>query len=206
MRKVDVIIPTQHKHDVPKLLKEFQLYAPFYMVFHVIDDGHNWPTATNIGLKKANRDVILCDDDIELLPDTFKDFDDYYDKADMFGFKLLYPNRTIQHAGGFFVGHYGQHSQEDKFCTSRYCDHITTSLCYIKKHVFEKIGYMAEDYPGEQFEDVDFTIRMKNAGFKKLYIPNKAIHHESATKKQTVKDFNKKMNLNYDELVRRHNL
>jgi GT2 family glycosyltransferase len=124
----------------------------------------------------------------------------------MIGFKLLYPNRTIQHAGGFFVGHYGQHQPEDTNNEERYCDHITTSLAIIKKHVFDKIGLMAEDYPGDQFEDVDFTIRMKNAGFKKMYVPNKAIHYESGTKKQTIPDFNHRNNLNYDELCRRHNL
>ena len=202
----DVVIPTRRKHDVDKLVSDFKKYLDEELVFHIIEDGHNWPTATNIGLRECKNDVIICDDDIELLPDTFKDIDKHYEKADMFGFKLLYPNRKIQHAGGFFVGHYGYHKHEDTNNEERYCDHVTTSLAIIKSHVFCKIGLMAEDYPGEQFEDVDFTIRMRDAGFKKLYIPNKAIHHESATKKQTVKDFTKKLNLNYDELCRRHNL
>lgn len=205
MTNIDVVIPTKYIQDVASLVKDFNRILPNAQV-HVISEGHNWPTAINIGLKKCTGDVILCDDDIELRDDTFYGLEDYYDEADIFGYKLLYPNGTIQFAGGYYVGHYGHRQPGDTHNKKRYCDHITTSLCFIKKHVLDEVGEMATDYPGEQFEDVDFMIRAGEKGFNKLYIPQVAIHHESATKKQTIPDFINKMNINHAELYRRHNL
>ena len=211
MKTVDVIIPSQAKLNIAGLISGFR-FLPKYGLdprIHLILEGNSWPEAINIGLKEAKNDVILCDDDIVLLQDTFKNLIKNYDKADIFGFKLLFPDGSLQHAGGFIkdgkIGHRGYGGDAKNYYRKDYVDHVTTSLCYIKKEVFKKIGVMAEDYPGAQFEDVDFNIRAKRAGFKIMYLPDKAIHYQSATKSQDP-EFNKKLNQNYEELKRRYNL
>lgn len=208
MRTVDVIIPSRAKLNIAGLIAGFRFLYKYGLDprIHLILEGNSWPEAINIGLKsveKFKNDVILCDDDIILLEATFKNLIKNYDKADIFGFQLLFPDGTVQHAGGFIgngsVGHYREGSKK------KYVDHVTTSLNYIKRKVLDKVPRMAEDYPGIQFEDVDYNIRAKKEGFKIMYLPDKAIHYESATKK-TDPEFYKLMNLNYEELKRRHNI
>lgn len=213
MRTVDVIIPSKAKLNIAGLIAGFR-FLPKYGLdprIHLILEGNSWPTAINVGLKECEpyqNDVIICDDDIILLEDTFELLEKHYDEADIFGFKLLFPDKTVQHAGGFItdsIGHRGFGEPADAYSEPEEVDHVTASLMYIKRKVLDKVSTMATDYPGYQFEDVDFNIRAKKAGFKIMYLPGVAIHYESATKKQDP-EFNKKLMQNYDEIKRRYNL
>ena len=211
MKDVDIIIPSKGLLNLAPLIASFR-YLPEHGLdprIHLILEGNSWPTAINSGIAESKHDIIICDDDVVLLPDTFKDFLTHFEEADIFGFKLLFPNRTLQHAGGFIkdghIGHRGFGEHEDTYNEVEQVDHCTASLLYIKRKVIDRLGGMATDYKGYQFEDVDFNIRAKRKGFKILYIPNKAFHFESQTKKQDP-EFYAKMNINYEDLKRRFNL
>ncbi len=147
------------------------------------------------------------DDDIRLLPESLLKKPWILD-ADIVGFKLLLPTQRIQHAGGIYqqgeITHRG-YGQIDmgQFKEPQYVCHVTTSMAFIKRKVFEKIGLFAEDYPGLQFEDVDFSFRALKAGFKILYWPSPVIHLESQTKR-TLPEFNERFLDNYVELKRRY--
>lgn len=200
---IDVIIPTMGKPHLIDCIKTLK-YIPFGIKLHVVTEGKSWPEAINHGLDESTGDVILMDDDIRLTEDTFNDFDKYYDKADIFGFKLLFENGLIQHAGGFFknggIGHIGWNNKDcGLFNTPYYCCHVTASLIYIKRNVIEKLKGMARDYEGYQFEDVDFSFRALKEGFKMMYLPNKAIHLESESK-NTLPDFAEGFEKNYQEV------
>lgn len=207
--KVELIIPTLNRPH-SKICRDYLIHFPFVGERHFITEGKNWPTAINIGLRKTDKlsDVVLMDDDIFLTPNSFSYVSTYYDEADIFGFKLLFPDGTIQHAGGVFgggsVGHRffrePDNGQADK---PTYLAHTTTSLIYIKRKVIDELGGMAEDYPGEQMEDVDFCLRAIKKGFKILYLPGMAVHIESATKRD-LPQFKIKMAQNMIELRRRH--
>jgi len=66
----------------------------------------------------------------------------------------------------------------------------TTSCIYIKRKVFDKIGVMDnETYKGGfHYEDSDFCLRAKKAGFKIIMIPEMIWHYETGSK-QFLKDF-----------------
>jgi GT2 family glycosyltransferase len=150
------------------------------MRLHLVREGTSWPSATNIGIRESTGDVIVMDDDIVLQPGTFEFIDRNYDEADIFGFKLWFPDGRIQHAGGAWVngamGHFGW-GEEDKgqWDGLGYRPHVTTSLAYIKRRVIENVGLFEEGWPGFQFEDVDFMFRALKKCYRILYTPGTGI-------------------------------
>lgn len=56
-------------------------------------------------------------------------------------------------------------------------DYLTGCCLLVKREVVEKIGDLAEDY-FLYYEDTDFSLRTKNAGYKILYVPASKIYHK----------------------------
>lgn len=207
MRTVDVVMPTLKRPHAFTALSHLR-FVPWPMRLHlVVEETRSWPKAVNLGLSESTGDVILMDDDVFLEPDTFSLVDRYYDQADIFGFKLKYPDGTIQHAGGVYrnneIGHIGWKAEDNgKFDMPYFTCHLTTSLVYIKRKVLDELKGMAVDYPGMHFEDVDFSFRALKAGFCLLYLPSPAFHLQSASK-GVLPGFKENVDMNLAELRRR---
>ena len=209
LKKVDVIIPTLRKvHAFSCFDRLHHIPWPYHL--HVVTGGKTWAEAINIGLKQTDgkNDVILMDDDVFINESTFSRVEEFYPKSDIFGFKLLFSNNTIQHYGGIVrngeIGHVGYEMQNDaRFSVPLYVCHATTSLVYIKRHVLDRLVGMAEDIPGIQCEDVDFSFRALKNGFQIMVLPNDAIHLQSASKKFTPQ-FNDKVAVAFEEIKSRH--
>lgn len=208
---VDVIIPTLGKVNPkshPFICFENLHFIPWPYWLHVVTGGKTWAEAINIGLKQTSgNDVILLDDDVFINPTTFSLINQYYDKADIFGFKLLYPDKKIQHYGGIVrdgnIGHIGWKSEDDGIYNDPlYVCHATTSCIYIKRHVIDQLKGMSI-MPGQQMEDVDFSFRALKAGFKIMVLPSTAIHMESATKRY-FPNFHGSISEAYADLKNRH--
>ena len=209
MKVVDVIIPTMRKvHAFSCFDRLHNIPWPYRL--HVVTGGKSWAEAINIGLKQTSgiNDVILMDDDVFINEKTFCGVESNYEIADIFGFKLLFSDGTIQHYGGIVrngeIGHVGyQMANDSKFTIPLRVCHATTSLIYIKRKVLDSLGGMAEDIPGIQCEDVDFSFRALKKGYSILVLPEEAVHLQSASKKFTPQ-FNEKVGLAFDEIKKRH--
>lgn len=210
---VDVIIPTLgalRKTSHPYTCFEKIHHIPWPIRIHIVTKGRTWAEAINIGLEQTSgrNDVVIMDDDVFINKFTFLKIPSLYDRADIFGFKLLFPNGLIQHAGGFVkngsVGHIG-YGEEDKgqYDEARYVCHATTSLIYIKRSVLNSLRRISEDIPGVQMEDVDFSFRALKENFRILYTGGMAVHIQSATKRSE-SDFEAKISTAFHEIVRRH--
>jgi GT2 family glycosyltransferase len=103
------------------------------------------------------------------------------------GSKALYPDGTIQHAGGYVdrrgeSNHYG-HRQEDvgQFDLMRDVDFVTGAALAITRRAFETIGGLDEGFTPAYYEDVDWCFRAREAGFQVVYIPQALLIHKEAS-------------------------
>ena len=113
------------------------------------------------------------------------------------GSKLIYPNKTIQHAGVVLgisgtAGHIHKYFRKDengyqnKINLTQEISAVTGACMAIKKSTFKEIGMFDEILFKVNFNDVDLCLKSMQYGFKNLYVPEVlAIHHESATRSTT---------------------
>lgn len=98
---------------------------------------------------------------------------------------MYYPEKNIiWYGGGYidwfkFIGaHYGMRQIDKGQCDNKKeIDFVTGCCMLIKREVFEKIGLLSEDY-FMYFEDVDFCVKVKDAGFMIWYNPEAVIYHK----------------------------
>jgi len=155
----------------------------------------------NIGIKRAQEvnadaDILLCNDDMELLPGCIDNLAETFDRnkdAGMVGGKLLYPNGVIQHAGAFlneaYIGyHYGQGKRPEDFPETpqeqvmKDFQFVTGAMVLIRGEVLKIVGGFDPAFGMGYYEDADMCWRVRDAGWQVIYNPNaKAIHHEGTT-------------------------
>lgn len=94
--------------------------------------------------------------------------------------------KVLWYAGGVIDWNnmYALHKGVDEVDTGQYnsitdTDFATGCCLFIKKEVFEKIGYFNEKY-FLYYEDVDLSIRAKKAGFRVVYYPKTFLWHKNA--------------------------
>lgn len=205
LEHIHVVMPTLRGPQSEEAIESLN-HIPYPHTLILSDVPGGWAKAVNHGIKQVHDDehpILIMDDDVVITEETFNNFDRYWHAADVFGFKLLFPkDGSIQHAGGHVsiagAGHYGRGFNPKLFTKPRYVSHCTASLLLVKRHIFDEVGLMDEDFPGVQFEDVDFSLRVIELGWDILYVPNIAFHHESATKMD--KEMVVKMAISWDYL------
>ena len=90
----------------------------------------------------------------------------------------------IWYGGGYidwfkFIGvHNGMRQLDNGQCDDeKEIDFMTGCSMLIKREVFEKAGLLSEDY-FMYFEDLDFCVKLRNAGYKIWYNPKAIIYHK----------------------------
>lgn len=110
------------------------------------------------------------------------------------GAKLYYPNDLIQHAGvivglGGVAGHSHKHFPRDNpgYCgrlwLTQNLSAVTAACLLLRKSVFEQVQGLDAENLKVAFNDVDFCLRIKEAGFWNVWTPYAELYHyESATR------------------------
>ena len=110
------------------------------------------------------------------------------------GAMLLYPNRTIQHAGVVLAGDWvarhvesGDEDSEPGYLSRRRITQtisaVTGACLAIRREVFDAVGGFDEESLAVDYSDIDLCLKAGAAGYRTVYAPlAKLIHHESATR------------------------
>jgi glycosyltransferase involved in cell wall biosynthesis/LmbE family N-acetylglucosaminyl deacetylase len=110
------------------------------------------------------------------------------------GAKLWYPNDTLQHGGvilgfGSIAGHAHKNISRDecgyfrRAMLSQNLSAVTAACLVIKKSIYEEVGGLDEQNLQVAFNDVDFCLRVREAGYNNVWTPYAELyHHESATR------------------------
>jgi len=149
----------------------------------------------NRGAKSLEAEYILfLNNDTEpqkgFLEYMLKIAEDNYPKFPIVGAKLLtIDGRFIQHAGIRFMAasgypyEYGQGRPADDYsCNkSREAEAVTAACMLVKKDIFDKLGGFCEEFING-WEDVDFCLRAREAGFRIYYCAEAIVlHHRFAS-------------------------
>jgi hypothetical protein len=141
--------------------------------------------AINVGIKNGKSDYFfITNDDIGFARDSLKILINYVQKQPKVGIvggKQLYPQTKKFLAGGRnFNFLTGQQINLKKVNSPRTCDQIDGCTMLIRRKVIDKIGLFDEDFYPAYWEDLDFCIRAKRAGFKIVYHPKAIFYHNHA--------------------------
>jgi GT2 family glycosyltransferase len=106
------------------------------------------------------------------------------------GGKLLYPDqRTIQHAGGqladstLIASHRGRGEPDDgQYETAAEVDFLTGGALMLRRAALDRVGLFDEAFYPAYYEDVDLCVRLRDAGWKVIYLPAAVgLHGESGS-------------------------
>ena len=102
----------------------------------------------------------------------------------MTGSKLLNLDGTLQEAGGI-VWSNGEpwnagRNANPYDCSWNYVrqvDYVTGAALCISRNVWEKVGRFSEEYAPCYYEDTDLSFKVREAGYKVLYVPHSEVIH-----------------------------
>ncbi len=160
----------------------------------LIQTGHNLGFAGGVNagikyaLKKGADYILLLNNDTVVAPDFLEELvkvAERDEKAGILCSKIYFYNRPdrIWYAGATFHSLMGltvlvgyERKDNEKFNTIKETEPTGCSML-LKREVCEKIGLFDEQYFC-YYEDMDFGMRAKRAGFKTLYVPSSKVWHK----------------------------
>jgi O-antigen biosynthesis protein len=162
------------------------------------DRPFNYSALNNEAVAQARGEYIaLVNNDIEVIsPDWIEEMLGFASQPGVgaVGAKLLYPDGTIQHAGvvmgmGGIAGHVYKHAPRAAYgyfgraCLSSRYAAVTAACLVVSRARYLEVGGLNEPDLAVAFNDIDFCLKLDEAGYRNVYTPYAELyHHESATR------------------------
>lgn len=162
------------------------------------DRPFNYSAINNLAAGHARGEfLVLLNNDVEVISSGWlKEMVSHAARPGVgaVGAKLFYPDGTIQHAGvilglGGVAGHpYLRWPGESpgyfgKAILVQEISAVTAACLAVKKQTYLAVGGMDETNLKIAFNDIDFCLKLREAGYRNIWTPNaKLIHHESASR------------------------
>lgn len=162
------------------------------------DPKFNYSAANNLGIRAAEGDLlVLLNNDTEIIDaDWLRKMSMYFEDEGVgaVGATLLYPDRSIQHAGvilgprgtadhvmrGFGEGIDGY---AGSLPASREVSAVTAACMMLPRKLFDQVGGLSTDF-AKHYQDVDLCLKIRQRGLRIIQSSNaRLIHHESLSRK-----------------------
>jgi len=151
----------------------------------------NFARANNLGIKQARGEVlVLMNNDIEVITASWIEEMLYYalqEDVGAVGGLLLYPDRTVQHAGVVLgcrgtADHVLRRAPEDSdgyagsLACAREVSAITAACLMLQREKFERAGGFNEYYH-TIYQDVDLCLQLRSQGLRNIFAPRARFFH-----------------------------
>ena len=165
---------------------------------HIDNRPFNYSQLNNSAVDIAKGNLIcLLNNDIEVIePDWLSEMVSHALRPEIgvVGAKLLYSNNTLQHGGvvlgiGGVAGHSHKHFPAGE---SGYMGRmelissfsaVTAACLVVKKEIYQNVGGLNENDLTIAFNDVDFCLKVREAGYRNIWTPYAELyHHESMSR------------------------
>ena len=193
------IILVDNGSDDPQSLHYFELLSQLKGITVIRDDGEfNYSAINNNAVEQANGELVgLINNDIEVIsPEWLDEMVSLalQPNAGAIGARLWYPDNRLQHGGVIMgpltlAGHAhkmlprGHHGYFGRASLIQGMSAVTAACLIAKKSVFQEVGGLNENDLKIAFNDVDFCLKIMDAGYQNVWTPNADLyHHESATR------------------------
>ena len=193
----EVIIVDNHSDD-PATLAWFKEIAECGVRIIPYPHAFNYSAINNFAVQHARGEFIgLLNNDLEVINGDW--LDEMVSQAarpgvGCVGALLYYPNDAIQHAGVVVgLGGVAGHAFRDfprgtagKFNRARLVQNysaVTAACLLVRKGIYEEVGGLDEKELAVAFNDIDFCLKVRAAGYRNLWTPFAELyHHESASR------------------------
>jgi len=158
----------------------------------------NYSAINNYGVQQARGELIgLVNNDIEVIsPEWLDEMASHALRPEIgcVGAKLYYEDETIQHAGvivglGGVAGHSHKYFPREssgyfhRLKVIQNLSAVTAACLVVRKSVYEQVGGLEEDGLRIAFNDVDFCLKVREAGYRNLWTPYAELfHYESKSR------------------------
>ena len=167
---------------------------------HRDDRPFNYSQLMNSAVEIANGELIgLLNNDVEVItPDWLTEMVSHALREDIgaVGAELWYPNDTLQHGGVILGmgehgcaghGHYkfykSDHGYFGRMSLISEYSAVSAACLVIRKSIYNEVGGFNEKDLQVAFNDIDFCLKVKKAGYRNIWTPYAELyHHESATR------------------------
>jgi glycosyltransferase involved in cell wall biosynthesis len=162
------------------------------------DHPFNYSAINNYGVRFANGSVIgLINNDIEVINQewlTEMVRHALRPSIGCVGAKLYYGNDTVQHGGvilslGGVAGHSHKHFNKNstgyfyRLALTQNLSAVTAAALLVKKEIYEEVNGLNEQDLQVAFNDVDFCLKVREAGYLNIWTPYAELyHHESLSR------------------------
>lgn len=147
----------------------------------------------NVGLAVASSDyLILLNNDTEVTPGWIESLVATADNdptVAVVGAKLVYPDGTLQEAGGIIWNdgsgmNYGRgdDAERPEYNYLREVDYCSGACILVRRNLLDRLGGLDERYSPAYYEDTDLAFAARSLGYKVIYQPKATIiHHEGGS-------------------------
>ena len=156
------------------------------------DFPFNYSAINNFGARHARGSVIgLVNNDVEVInPEWLTEMVSQCLRPEIgcVGAKLYYSNDTVQHGGVILgIGGVGGHSHKhfprhhpgyfSRLLLTQSLSAVTAACLLIRKEIFEHVNGLDEENLHVAFNDVDFCLKVREAGYRNLWTPYAELYH-----------------------------